>query len=625
MNLKERLLFLFIPFTVLPLAFFVILAFFIFGKIGDPLLAKPYLGWALFLIFIVLTAVIAMAVGIAKSIADPLKNLTENTERIANGDLEAVTCVETDTEEVNQLSQAIEKMKIELKRQQEIIRQDAADAAIGKIASHVAHDLASPLSSLQVATEYFQDLQGNDSGISQHTNLLELAAKRLRAISKELLDYRKGKGPRKTIFSIHSVLDELVGEYESQNRYNGIQFIKQYHPEAVFVFGDKAKVQRAFGNLIKNAVEAMDKCGELTLTTKLAEENIAVEIQDNGSGMEPGILKKVLSEGLTHGKENGNGIGVAVVRRTVAEHGGSISAVSEIGVGTTFCVALPIARSQQINMAEKDEDVVARFTLQMKRREPILVLDDDVGMLEQWRIKLEQHHVTALACTSYENFMEQKVAQGLTRSAIVDYHFENSEMNGIDIIKKLKARGFENLYLCTAEYWKPSLKKEAQELGVSICPKPLPKIVIFSQPLVLSPSKDTTGTLRPFDKLRTQGERNSGYTVLVIDDDQVIRMGWDLMCKKLQVETLYTFPNWEALQEAKVDWKAIDLAFVDKNIENSAFDGAQVVDFLKAKRVAKVVLASGESESELRGDPKFANADFIVNQKIPKSFKEFFS
>ncbi|MDO8528252.1 MAG: hybrid sensor histidine kinase/response regulator [Deltaproteobacteria bacterium] len=624
MNLKERLLFLFIPFTVLPLAFVVILAFFIFGKVGDPLLVKPYLGWALLFVTLVVIAVIVIAVGIAKSIADPLKNLTENALRIANGDLQTAIDLETDTEEVNQLFNAIEKMKSELKRQKEIIRQEAADTAIGKIASHVAHDLASPLSSLQVAAEYFQNVQGPDSNMAQHTNLLELAAKRLRAISKELLDFRKGKEPKKTIFSIHAVLDELIGEYVSQDAYGCVQFIKRYHSEALFIFGNKAKVQRAFGNLVKNAVEAMDKCGELTLTTQLEEDNVLVKVQDNGYGMEPAILEKVLSEGLTHGKENGNGIGVAVVRRTIAEHGGTISAVSEVSIGTTFFITLPIARSQQIKMADTDEDVVATFALTLKQKEPVLVLDDDVGMLEQWRIKMEQNHVTILACTSYENFEEQKITPSLTKTAIIDYHFENSELNGIEIIKKLKEQGFDNLYLCTAEYWKPSLKKEAMDLGISICPKPLPKITVCHPEALAEGSR----LHREGDSSPTAQNDNSdkdGHTVLVIDDDSVIRLSWEMMRKKLHIETLHAFASLESLQMANIDLNKVDIAFVDKNIENSAFDGSQVIDFLKAKGVSKVVLASGENEDQLREDPQFAQADFVIGLKVPSTFKEFFS
>ena len=97
------------------------------------------------------------------------------------------------------------------------------------------------------------------------------------------------------------------------------------------------------------------------------------------------------------------------------------------------------------------------------------------------------------------------------------------------------------------------------------------------------------------------------------------------MRKKLHIENLYTFASLESLHAANIDLKKIDIAFVDKNIENSAFDGSQVIDFLKTKGVSKVILASGENEDLLRADPQFAKADFVIGLKVPISFREFFS
>ncbi|MDZ4224460.1 MAG: hypothetical protein U1D33_00990, partial [bacterium] len=88
---------------------------------------------------------------------------------------------------------------------------------------------------------------------------------------------------------------------------------------------------------------------------------------------------------------------------------------------------------------------------------------------------------------------------------------------------------------------------------------------------------------------------------------------------------LHAFASLESLQAANIDLKKIDIAFVDKNIENSAFDGSMVIDFLKAKGVSKIVLASGENEDQLRADPQFAQADFVIGMKVPISFKPFLS
>ncbi len=491
-------------------------------------------------------------------------------------------------------------------------------AEVGEMASKVAHDLRGPLSGIHAVLDYLHQ-QTKDKTFSDHLNLLELSTNRLENVAGDLLKKYKGEDEEITSFNLHEVLDQLVGEYAAQSLCADVRFQKQYWQDAIWLEGRRNRWQRAFGNLVKNSLEAMGYSGTLILGTMLENHRVQISIRDSGPGMTPEKAKCLLNEGFTDGKKGGHGIGVAFVREVVTEHKGTLMIYTELNRGCEFRIELPFVGKNAAN-----------FTIELLNEEPILIIDDDPSLLQQWRMVLEAQGMKAETYACYEMYAAAHPAcppavwrepvEGWRCTAIIDYHFENSELNGIEIIKRLRERGFTNLYLCTAEYWKPSLKKEAQELGVSICPKPLPKVVI-ARPEGRSNLEQIEIASSP------SAPRNDkvGYTVLVIDDDQVIRVGWELMCKKLQVETLYTFPNWESLQQENVDWKAIDLAFVDKNIENSAFDGAQVIDYLKANGVAKVVLASGESESELRSDPKFANADFIVNEKIPKSFKEFFS
>jgi len=61
---------------------------------------------------------------------------------------------------------------------------------------------------------------------------------------------------------------------------------------------------------------------------------------------------------------------------------------------------------------------------------------------------------------------------------VVDYHFENSDVDGAEIVRRLKQQGFTHLCLCTAEYWKSNVRKKAEELNVPICPKPIPRGVV---------------------------------------------------------------------------------------------------------------------------------------------------
>ena len=215
---------------------------------------------------------------------------------------------------------------------------------------------------------------------------------------------------------------------------------------------------------------------------------------------------------------------------------------------------------------------------------------------------LKRKGQSVLLFQSYEEFEKQTGEKQMSRTAIVDYHFENSELSGAEILPRLRGKGFERLYLCTAEYWKPSLKRLAVELGVELISKPLPRMVVES----------VTGEVE-------------GYTVLVIDDEPMIGITWKALRKNLNIRQLHFFVSLEKFIESRLDPSVFDVAFIDKNIEGSQYDGAAVVNFLKEKNIRRVVLASGENPDEVKKDTRFAKADCFTREKIPRTLANFLS
>lgn len=488
-------------------------------------------------------------------------------------------------------------------REQE--KQYFANQALMNIATQVAHDIRSPLSSMQSAIEYLGHLKIEDPKGTDVLNLLELSAKRLTRIADNLLRKHQGQDGLEpsSVFSIHQVLDELVGEFQGQEEYRNIHFVKQYSSNAIHLRGNATKIQRAFGNIINNAAEAMTFQGTITFRTENSGEKVNISIADTGPGMTEEKLQKVLAGGHTEGKADGHGIGTKVVRETVEEHQGNLRAESTLGQGTTFFIDLPC-----ITHAE----AIHTFTLNLNPNETVLIVDDDAGLREQWRLVLKDHGIKTLLCDSYEDVVRQNINLDLTPAAIVDYHFENSEKSGVDVVKYLQSIRFKNLYLCTAEYWKPILQREAKELCVPLCPKPLPAIVIQAIP---SPEK------KGFIEEPKMGKAK--HNVLVIDDDPAILMSWELRQEQLEIKELKTFQNLETLISAEIDLSTIDLAFVDKNIDGSKHNGGETITYLKQKGLQRVVLASGENVESLKNDPQFKEVDFFLQDKIPKSIKEF--
>ena len=116
--------------------------------------------------------------------------------------------------------------------------------------------------------------------------------------------------------------------------------------------------------------------------------------------------------------------------------------------------------------------------MDFKKSEQIVVIDDDPSVQLQWELTLRRKNLEPLSYDSYEDFELKKAERPALRSAIIDYHYDNSEVDGFEIIKHLRALGFSNIILCTGEYWKPAVQKRAADIQVAVCPKPLPKIAI---------------------------------------------------------------------------------------------------------------------------------------------------
>lgn len=574
----------------------------------------------------------ALTIWASKKMLGPLTKFTEHISMVKTKP-KPLNIKTPMAKDIRHLIDRFNKMVLTIEKYEAEATYQAKAVAIGKVATQVAHDIRSPLSSVQAATEYLGQMRIEDPKAADVLNLLELSAKRLTGIADDLLKHKAGDG-EKADFSIHQVLDELLGEFQGQEQYQKIRFFKQYSSKAIHVRGNVAKIQRAFGNIIKNAAEAMQFEGSITLSTQSSGEKAIVSLSDTGPGMSPDKLERVLQGGFTEGKTGGHGIGMKMVKETVEYHGGKLWGESTVGKGTSFFIELP----------QVDQKITLNtFSLSLHSNEPVLIIDDDASLREQWRLILKENGLKTILCDSMEDYLGQKISSKMTQTAIVDYHYDNSEKNGANIIQYLKETGFEEIYLCTAEYWKPSIQKLAEELGVKLCPKPLPKIVIVKDRWEQSPkgalaegipsgSGQTNGTneiasVAKLPRRVSLGARNDngGYTVLVIDDDRGIRMSWEMMQKKLGIARLHSYSNLEALQKEPLSLTDVDIAFVDKNIEGSNYTGAQVINYLRSQGVSKIVLASGESEEELRNDPQFSEIDFIIGKQIPTSFRDFFA
>jgi two-component system nitrogen regulation sensor histidine kinase NtrY len=121
-----------------------------------------------------------------------------------------------------------------------------------------------------------------------------------------------------------------------------VRFCSRFDPEVPLVRLDPEQIRRVVINLVDNAIEAMERSGDIAVESQLDSSNaiVRVIVSDNGPGIPPAEREKLFLPYYST-KRRGSGLGLAIVRRIIAEHGGSIEVGDNVPQGTRFTIELP--------------------------------------------------------------------------------------------------------------------------------------------------------------------------------------------------------------------------------------------------------------------------------------------
>ena len=229
-----------------------------------------------------------------------------------------------------------------------------AGRSVAGLAATLAHEVKNPLAGIRGAAQLLErdvDLEGREL-----TRLITEESDRICALVDRLEVFSSDYSLEREPVNIHQVLDQVRRAAENGFA-KGIRFIENYDPSLPAVPGNHDDLVRVFLNLVKNAAESLsfgEKAGEITLTTAYRTGlrqsapggggnirlPLLVSIQDNGGGI-PHELREHLFEPFITSKAGGTGLGLALVAKTVGDHGGVIEFTSEPG-RTVFHVMLPL-------------------------------------------------------------------------------------------------------------------------------------------------------------------------------------------------------------------------------------------------------------------------------------------
>lgn len=217
-------------------------------------------------------------------------------------------------------------------------------SVVGELAAGIAHEIRNPLTSLKGFTQL---LESKTSTESDYVEIMISEIDRINTIVGELLLLAKPSKDDFAFISINSILEDVCTLMSAQANLHGVLIQQDFRPELqlVHVNAVENKLKQVFINIIKNAIEAMDNGGIITIKTKETGDKIGIIFEDNGIGIPPHILQKLGKPFFTT-KEKGTGLGLMVSFSIIESHMGQLNIKSEEGVGTTIEVILPVAKER---------------------------------------------------------------------------------------------------------------------------------------------------------------------------------------------------------------------------------------------------------------------------------------
>ncbi|WP_257448540.1 ATP-binding protein [Archangium lipolyticum] len=223
--------------------------------------------------------------------------------------------------------------------QAELVAQERL-TVLGEAAGVVAHEVRNPLSAiLNVVAVLKRDTLGPVSASA--VEMLEEEATRLDAMVRDLLDVVRPLEPRPRTLHAGELAQRTLELFQERRQLGGVRVSLDEEPDLPTLQADETLLQLAMENLVRNAVQSSPPRGEVRMAVGRVPEGILITVEDEGPGVAPADAQRIFEPFFTT-RATGTGLGLAVVRRVVLAHGGTVSVGQRPGGGARFELRLPL-------------------------------------------------------------------------------------------------------------------------------------------------------------------------------------------------------------------------------------------------------------------------------------------
>ena len=299
-------------------------------------------------VILVFTA-LSIGLWIYRSIATPLVKLKKATQNIKEGNLDFVLDVEGN-DEFSELCQDFEEMRKRLKESAE--EKIILDKENKELISNISHDLKTPITAVKGYVEGIMDgVADTPEKMDRYVKTIYNKTNEMDHLINELTFYSKIDTNRIPYtfskLNVEDYFSDCAEEVGLELETRGIELVyANYVESGVQVIADGEQIRRVIHNLISNAIKYMDKPkGIIQIRIKDVGDFIQVEIEDNGKGIAAKDIVYIFdrfyrTDVSRNSSKGGSGIGLAIVKNILEDHGGKVWATSRLGIGTIMYFVL---------------------------------------------------------------------------------------------------------------------------------------------------------------------------------------------------------------------------------------------------------------------------------------------
>lgn len=335
-------------------------------------------GWNIFvsILLLILGTVAFIHFGTKRWLSQPISQFVVAIRKLARGDFSSHIDLRR-KDEISEMAREFNQMAMDLRKAREEIieeaerrleleralRQSDKLAAIGQLASELAHEIGTPLNIIAGRAELTRR-KVNEKGLEKNLDVVIEQTAKITKIIRQLLGFVRKKKPEQKPLNLGILLRTALDLLDYQIRKQKISVATEIENPLPVVMGDPDQIQQVFLNLLLNAIQAMPQGGTLRVgassrwTTKPGLEEsercyVEVFFSDSGTGMEKNVIEHIFDPFYST-KHGGTGLGLTVSRGIIDEHEGWIDVESEMGRGSIFRIYLP-ALSDEVK--ENDHNV----------------------------------------------------------------------------------------------------------------------------------------------------------------------------------------------------------------------------------------------------------------------------